>query len=79
MKNVCSAIRVKFFCNLIREEGKIAKKETIENEEKLKDQLFKERCSRNEIISDYEKIFYQENKGHEMWKEQVDKEIVSHN
>ena len=48
-------MHVKFFHNLIREQGKITKKETSVDE-KTKDRLFKERCSRNEMITDHENL-----------------------
>ena len=43
-------------------------KETGENLEKLKDQLCKEWCSRNEIIYDFKKLFDQENQNNETRK-----------
>ena len=65
------------FFNLIREENKIAKKGTSGNAEKLENQLFEERCSRNKIIDDYEKVCDQETQIQEMWKEIYNKERIS--
>ena len=44
--------------------------------QKLENQLFKERFSRNKIIDDYEKVRNQETQNQEIWKEKYDKERI---